>query len=131
MMNLECPNCHSSLRMLWGRDHLPLCERCMKLQYGEHFKPADFTNEKKVVKDERYSHAEALSELEGLDKLNARMSDILNRTAIALHGGPLEMGMWSWHDLPELAEALYKKANKGFHKTSDFKSDSPDRNIPC
>jgi hypothetical protein len=31
------------------------------------------------------------------------MRDILHRTANALHGGPLPDGLWSWHDLPELA----------------------------
>lgn len=96
----------------------------MKQEYGPDFMKKTFPNRDEL--------REVHTELEGLDKLNKQMSDILNRTAIALHGGPLEMGMWSWHDLPELAEELYKKANKkGFHKTSDFKSDAPDGNIPC
>ena len=38
--------------------------------------------------------------------LHERMRGLLNRTAIALHGGELEMGAWSWHDLPERANAL-------------------------
>lgn len=38
------------------------------------------------------------------DRLNDRMSDILHRTANALHGGPPKSGLWSWHDLPELAK---------------------------
>ena len=33
----------------------------------------------------------------------ARMAGLLHDTANALHGGPLAGGMWSWHDLPNLA----------------------------
>jgi hypothetical protein len=46
------------------------------------------------------------------EALRDKMRDILNRTAVALHGGPLEMGQWSWHDLPELAEraVAYKRS---------------------
>ena len=35
----------------------------------------------------------------------ARMAGLLHDTANALHGGPLPGGMWSWHDLPNLASA--------------------------
>lgn len=35
----------------------------------------------------------------------ARMAGLLHDTANALHGGPLAGGMWSWHDLPDLASA--------------------------
>lgn len=39
-------------------------------------------------------------------QLLCRLSDILNATANALHGGSLKDGHWSWHDLPELAQSL-------------------------
>jgi hypothetical protein len=35
----------------------------------------------------------------------ARMAGLLHDTANAVHGGPLAGGMWSWHDLPDLASA--------------------------
>lgn len=44
--------------------------------------------------------------------LRGRMDDLLSRTAIALHGGPLENGLWSWHDLPELAAGLKAKTDR-------------------
>ena len=46
------------------------------------------------------------ADAEEVAQLQNRLSSILTRTAIALHGGPLEMGLWSWGDLPELAAAL-------------------------
>jgi hypothetical protein len=102
----------------------------MKIHYGERFRPSDH-----VRSDPEYEGSHNLLDLQKtnaeIEQLLEQMREILNRTANALHGGPLEMGMWSWHDLPELAEALYKKANKGFHKASEFKSDAPDGNIPC
>ena len=48
-------------------------------------------------------------ELDDLRALNERLSDILHRTANALHGGPKENGLWSFHDLPDLAAALKKR----------------------
>jgi len=45
--------------------------------------------------------------LEDDTALRNRMSDILRRTANALHGGPLDNGYWSWHNLPELAQTLH------------------------
>ena len=51
------------------------------------------------------------AEVDECDQLRERMADILHRTADALHGGPLENGLWSWHDLPELAE----EALHGWH----------------
>lgn len=49
------------------------------------------------------------ADVDECDQLREIMADILHRTADALHGGPLENGMWSWHDLPELA----KEARRG------------------
>jgi hypothetical protein len=46
------------------------------------------------------------TELMESEKIRDRMSAILRQVADALHGGPLEDGYWSWHDLPELAAAL-------------------------
>jgi len=47
------------------------------------------------------------TELMESEKLRDRMSAILRQVADALHGGPLEDGYWSWHDLPELATKQY------------------------
>ena len=45
-------------------------------------------------------------EVDDLNRVLSKQSDILRRTANALHGGPLENGYWSHHDLPELVEQL-------------------------
>jgi len=45
-------------------------------------------------------------ELADADRLRDKMSGILRATAYALHGGELEDGLLSWHDLPTLAERL-------------------------
>jgi hypothetical protein len=43
--------------------------------------------------------------------LRERLSAILDATANALHGGPMKNGLWSFHDLPELAlEAMNRIA---------------------
>lgn len=47
-------------------------------------------------------------ELKDDDAVRDRMSKILRATAVALHGGPLKDGYWSWHDLPIIAEHLRK-----------------------
>jgi len=44
-------------------------------------------------------------EVEESDQLIRRSADLLNGVANALHRGPLENGLWSWHDLPERAAA--------------------------
>lgn len=36
----------------------------------------------------------------------SRLATRLDQIALALHGGPLPDGLWSWHDLPELVERL-------------------------
>jgi len=48
-------------------------------------------------------------EADEADELRKRMSDILHRTANALHGGPLKDGYWSWHDLPAIADRLSRE----------------------
>jgi len=45
-------------------------------------------------------------ELEEEQALRERLGQILHDTSNALHGGPKENGLWSFHDLPELAMAL-------------------------
>lgn len=45
-------------------------------------------------------------EVDDLCSLNRRLNDILDRTANALHGSPMDKGLWSFHDLPELATIL-------------------------
>lgn len=47
--------------------------------------------------------AELDQEVQECNERTDRMASILSKTANALHGGPLETGLWSWHDLPELA----------------------------
>jgi hypothetical protein len=42
------------------------------------------------------------------DALRDKMTVILRNTADALHGGPLDDGYWSWHDLAEIAATLYE-----------------------
>ncbi len=37
------------------------------------------------------------------DQLRSRLTELLTGTANALHNGPKENGLWSWHDLPQLA----------------------------
>jgi hypothetical protein len=44
-------------------------------------------------------------EVEESDQLMRRSAYLLNGVANALHSGPLENGLWSWHDLPERAAA--------------------------
>jgi uncharacterized protein YicC (UPF0701 family) len=46
---------------------------------------------------------ELKQELAEDEALRDRLSDLLNDIANALHGGPKENGLWSFHDLPELA----------------------------
>lgn len=50
-----------------------------------------------------YSEFLLAQELEENQQLRDRLSDLLNDIANALHGGPKENGLWSFHDLPELA----------------------------
>ena len=49
---------------------------------------------------------ELLEEQVGRNETQNKMRDILHRTADALHGGPLEDGWHSWHDLPERATTM-------------------------
>lgn len=39
------------------------------------------------------------------DQIRSKMSTLLSRTAVALNGPEPELTMWSWHDLPEKAQA--------------------------
>jgi hypothetical protein len=43
-------------------------------------------------------------ELDDLQGLADRLGTLLDATANALHGGPKENGLWSFHDLPDLAD---------------------------
>ena len=45
-------------------------------------------------------------ELDSSRKLNEMLGKLLHDTANVLHGGPKENGLWSYHDVPELAEIL-------------------------
>jgi hypothetical protein len=73
---------------------------------------------KRLREPDRYGQTyddkcEAANEIEQLreeeetsDNVRKRQSDLLRGVANALHGGPLEDGWWSHHDLPELARTL-------------------------
>lgn len=50
--------------------------------------------------------AELEKENRELHALIERMSNLLTRTAIALKGPPAPLTLFSWHDLPEVAEKL-------------------------
>ena len=44
-------------------------------------------------------------EIQELQALSDRLSDLLSRTAVALRGPEPPLTRWSWHDLPERAAA--------------------------
>jgi hypothetical protein len=50
--------------------------------------------------------AELKAESKATSLTQDRMKTILDATANALHGGELETGLWSWHDLPLLAKNM-------------------------
>ena len=52
---------------------------------------------------------ELKQELAEDEAIRERLSDLLHATANALHGGPKENGLWSYHDLPELAAKAMKR----------------------
>lgn len=45
-------------------------------------------------------------ELDSSWELVDRLGKLLHDTANVLHGGPRENGLWSYHDVPDLAEIL-------------------------
>ena len=57
-----------------------------------------------TVADLKRRIAELEEELSEEAALREKLTDILTRTAIALKGPEPDNMMWSWHDLPELAE---------------------------
>jgi len=64
----------------------------------------DFSNNKSDV------CWDCLSEdLTDMETLSRNLSDILDKVANALHGRRKENGLWSFHDLPELAEKAMKR----------------------
>lgn len=52
------------------------------------------------------SKEELQQEIQEQANLIEKLSDILNRISIALKGEPPELVSHSWHDLPEIAQAL-------------------------
>jgi hypothetical protein len=46
---------------------------------------------------------ELRQELSDSEELVIKLGDLLSKTAIALHGGRLKNGLWSTHDLAEIA----------------------------
>lgn len=60
----------------------------------------------------RDAEVEALKrELREGDDLRERLSDILTRSVNAIRGEPEPLSLHSWHDLPELIEALRAEYN--------------------
>jgi hypothetical protein len=54
----------------------------------------------------------AIAEIAELDALRDRLVGILSRTAIALRGPEPPLTRWSWHDLPERAEAAIAEVER-------------------
>ncbi len=65
------------------------------------------------------------AELDDDDNLRSQMTIILHRVAVALHGEPLENGLWSWHDLPERAAAERALADQMAGALRAVKHDRP------
>lgn len=63
-----------------------------------------------AIYQSRIRHLE--EDLKEEEDLRERIGRILENTANALHGGPLENGWWSTHDLPELAETMRNQLQK-------------------
>lgn len=70
---------------------------------------------------------ELREDLEEYDNLNKKMADLLTNTANALHGKPLENGLHSWHDLPELAEKLLKELEESERLLDEYQREAIDR----
>lgn len=64
--------------------------------------------------------AELRKELRADDKLRAKLSKILDDTAIALHGGSVTNVLWSWHDLAELATQQRKTLEAAMHALRSY-----------
>lgn len=62
------------------------------------------------------TNKERIAELEeeerDSERIRKRMNEILDATANALHGGRLRHGLWSWHDLAELAGGQRRKLSE-------------------
>jgi hypothetical protein len=61
-------------------------------------------------------------ELKENQDLRERMTKILNETANALHGGPLKNGLWSWHDLAELAATQRRALETAAHALRSYEA---------
>lgn len=59
--------------------------------------------------DAKRECADANDERVFSDYINERMDRLLTATANAVHGGPPENGMHTWHNLPELVEKMRKE----------------------
>ena len=74
--------------------------------------------------------AAVTAELADDDALRERMSDILKRTAIALRGPEPPLTAWSWHDLPELAEAAKASALEEAARMCEMAADAYQKEAP-
>lgn len=82
------------------------------------FTPNEWALRRALVAELRQARADlaaAQQEVERLresesesESVRAKMADLLSRTAIALNGPEPELTMWSWHDLPEKADAALR-----------------------
>lgn len=89
----------------------------VEAQRDEHF--SEIKRAQEIIDGQVVLNRENESKIAGLivqveeyDALHQTLSKILTNTANELHGGPLENGMWSWHDLAELAKALRESQKK-------------------
>lgn len=75
------------------------------------------------------TNKERIAELEeeerDSERIRKRMNEILDATANALHGGRLRHGLWSWHDLAELAQAQRQKLSEAADYLRTLNCDFP------
>jgi hypothetical protein len=65
------------------------------------------------------------AELADNENLREQMAATLSESALALHGGARKNGLWSWHDLPELARAQRQKLREAADYLRTLDCESP------
>lgn len=93
-----------------------------ELTSSANLEEADLTigDLRKQVKGLVEDLSEAKTELEDDDRLRGKLDKILTNTANALHGGPLENGLWSFHDLATIATAQRRALNAAYHALRSY-----------